>query len=62
MKVKITASASYDGFVYIGPSGAEFDNAIRVCRRYAKSLLRGTGKRLPKHGTEEVVEIELIAK
>jgi hypothetical protein len=30
-----------------------------VCRTVSSRLLRGSGKRLPKHGTSEVVEGEL---
>ena len=33
-----------------------------VCRGTLRRLLRGTGKRLPKHGTKEIVEIQLVAQ
>lgn len=35
---------------------------ITLCRKDMARLLRGTGKRLPKHGSNEVVEVELTAK
>jgi len=37
-------------------------NTLTVCRLWTSRLLRGTGKRLPKHGTDEVVEIEVTAR
>lgn len=33
-----------------------------ICRRSIKRLLRGTGKRLPRVGSEECVDVELTAK
>lgn len=33
-----------------------------MCRATIEPLLRGTGKRLPKHGSKDVVELEVSAK
>ena len=33
-----------------------------IVRSDAKLLLAGTGLRLPKHGSDEVVEVELVAR
>ena len=38
------------------------DSEALACRHSVKSLLRGSGKTLPKHGSKEIVEIELTAK
>jgi hypothetical protein len=35
---------------------------IYACRKYVLQLLRGTGKRLPNVGSQDLVEIELTAK
>ncbi len=45
--------------VFISP---QIDGPIVICRKHMARLLRGSGKRLPKHGSNEVVEVELTAK
>ncbi len=38
------------------------DVPVPICRKHMARLLCGSGKRLPKHGTDEVVEVELTAR
>ena len=38
------------------------DASIRICRKHASRLLRGTGKRLPRHGSDTTLEIELTTR
>ena len=38
------------------------ESSFEVMRDRAMELLRGTGLRLPRHGTKQLVEVEIIAK
>ncbi len=38
------------------------DMQVPICRKHMNRLLRGSGKRLPEPGTDEVVMVELRAK
>ncbi len=38
------------------------DVGINICRQHMTRLLRNSGKRLPRHGTDEVVTVELTAR
>jgi len=64
--VKIYIKAGPEGFVrvYDDLDNAEevnFDFA-HVCRGVMSRLLRGTGKHLPRHYSNKIVEVELTAK
>jgi len=67
MKAKISAidNDCFDeamDYVWVHPGRAPLEDRLMTCRKHMSRLLRGTGKRLPRHGTDEVVEIELTAK
>lgn len=62
MKVKIETCSLYDDRKFVWVHTKPGENGVYVCRKYMARLLRGTGKRLPKHWTDEVIEIQLTAK
>ena len=67
MKVWITANDDLATFVKLFSSNPSTARGLRQgfiegCRKHVRRLLRGTGKRLPRHGTREIVEIQLVAK
>lgn len=47
----------FDVYAAVGNGSME-----RVHRNFARSLLRGTGLRLPKHGTKQLLEVEIAAR
>ena len=69
MKVWITTSAAHGlvEFRIVKPTfwrDHYYDDSdcTVVCRNVVRRLLRGTDKRPPRHGTREIVEVELTAK
>lgn len=65
MKVWITNTIydCYRDFVLVHPSKqTTWDRGIMLCRKYMGRLLRDAGVKLPKHGSDDVVCVELTAK
>jgi len=63
MKIYIKSAYFYsEGNMVEVSTSKRGDDAINIFRSMMRKLLRGSGKRLPQHGSDEIVEIELIAK
>ncbi len=69
MKIWISVSREAD-YVYLYTSNPNelcvglygLPTAAFVCREDMRRLLRGSGKKLPEHGSEQITEINLTAK
>jgi hypothetical protein len=63
MKIWIQAASTARAYVAVNANSSDFyGNEIWLCRIDMTRLLRGSGKRLPRHGSKKIVEIELTAK
>lgn len=68
MKIWITEYCEDKSFVRLYPfnpllsKGGYIRGYTHGCRIYMARLLRGSGARLPKHGSDEVICIELTAR
>jgi len=63
MRIWIRASTLYNSSDSVDVSTDKYGySRIVVCRKHMSRLLRGSSKRLPRHGSDEVVEVELEAK
>jgi hypothetical protein len=51
----------YDREYLISNTGTPSRVPVSICRSIMTRLLRGTGKKLPKHGSKEVVAINITA-
>ena len=41
---------------------AEVDSFVGLCRKYATKMIRGSGKKLPEHGSKTLVQVSVVMK
>lgn len=68
MRVWIRSDYNCTAFVNVSPNRNFISDTSRmrlcwslVCRSWVTRLLRGSGVRLPKHGTTEIISVSLKA-